>query len=271
MLGSVTSLLIDIDGVLYVGDRPIDGASKALRRLSDDAVPYLLVTNTTSRSRKGIVEKLASMNIHVGEDRILTPPVAAGKWLRSKTNGPVALFVPQATGTDLVAFGGFDVLPDNAESGAAAVVLGDLGSGWDFATYNRAFRLLMAEPQPVLVALGMTRFWRATDGRRLDVGAFVKGLEYASDATAVVLGKPAAAFFETALAMLGARAKDAVMIGDDIIGDVAGAQTVGIRGVLVRTGKFRPIDLERDDVTPYAVLDSFAEVPDWAVVNLRGS
>lgn len=259
----MTALLIDIDGVLYVGDRAVDGASDALLRLRTEGIPYLLLTNTTSRPRASIVEKLAAMGTQVEADDILTPAIAARDWLSSNVAGPVGLFVPDATRNDIISDASFDVLPARAETGAAAIVLGDLGAGWDFATYNRTFRLLMAEPRPALLALGMTRYWRAAEGLRLDVGPFVKGLEYATGASAVVLGKPARAFFATALAMLGVGADEAVMIGDDVVGDVGGAQDAGIRGALVKTGKFRPADTQLEEVTPWAVIQSFAAVPKW--------
>jgi ribonucleotide monophosphatase NagD (HAD superfamily) len=76
------------------------------------------------------------------------------------------------------------------------------------------------------------------------------------------MGKPAAAFFDTALAQLGAEAAQTLMLGDDIRGDIDGAQQSGIGGVLVRTGKFRPADLQLG-ITPYAVLDSIAALPAW--------
>ncbi len=136
-------------------------------------------------------------------------------------------------------------------------MIGDLGERWDFPTLNRAFRLLMAEPRPQLVALGMTRYWRAPGGLQLDVAPFIHALEHATGARAVVLGKPAAAFYESALDLLGLPAADVVMVGDDVITDIDGAQKVGIRGVLVKTGKYRDGDLERG-VTPEAVLLSLA-------------
>ena len=120
----------------------------------------------------------------------------------------------------------------------------------------------MAEPRPHLVALGMTRYWRAPGGLQLDVAPFVHALEYATGARAIVLGKPAAAFYESALDLLGLPAAAVVMVGDDVITDVEGAQKVGIRGVLVKTGKYRDGDLERG-VTPEAVLLSLAAFPGW--------
>jgi len=72
---------------------------------------------------------------------------------------------------------------------------------------------------------------------------------------------PRRRFFDTALSVLGASASETVMIGDDVIGDVGGAQRAGLRGVLVRTGKFHPADLE-GHVRPDGVLDSLASLPE---------
>ncbi len=256
---AMRAVLLDMDGVLYEGDRAVTGAASAVAWLRERAVPHIFLTNTTSCPRTALASKLASLGIETTADRILTPPAAALGWLRANAPGPVALFVPEAT---LGEFADIEALSGDAETGAASVVLGDLGEAWDFRTLNRAFRLLMAEPRPALVALGMTRYWRPPDGLRLDVAPFVVALEHASGLRAAVLGKPAPAFFEAALRALGCTATEALMVGDDIVGDVQGAQAVGIRGVLVRAGKFRPGDLA-GAVEPAAVLDSVADLPEW--------
>lgn len=251
--------LIDLDGVVYRGEQAIPGAAEAVAWLAERGVPHLFLTNTTSRPRSALVRKLARLGVETTSERILTPPVAALRWLREHAPGPVALFVPEATAGE---FASLPRLPPDAESGAASVVLGDLGEGWDFATLNRAFRLLMDEPRPPLVALGMTRYWRAADGLRLDVAPFVKALEHATGASAVVLGKPAPEFFEAGLALLCCSAAETVIVGDDIVGDVRGGQRAGLRGVLVRTGKFREADLG-GEIRPDAVLPSLADLPTW--------
>lgn len=251
------AILFDLDGVLYVGEDAVPGAVEAVRWARERGIPHLFVTNTTSKPRVAIVEKLRGLGLEISIDELLTPPVAAADWLRAAGREPVALFVPDATQPEL---GALRRVGDDAEEGAAAVVVGDLGEGWSFAALNRAFRLLMARADCVLVALGTSRFWRAADGLRLDAGPYVKALEYASGRDAIVLGKPDPAFFGAALSQLGVRAEETVMIGDDVIGDVAGAKSVGLAGVLVRTGKFRPEDLSRG-VEPDAVLGSIAELP----------
>ncbi len=251
-------ILFDMDGVLYVGEQVVPGAIETLRWCRAQGIPFLFLTNTSSRPRSALVEKLARLGIEARESEILTPPVAAQAWLAEHVDGPIALFVPEATTRE---FQGLPIAAHDAAT-AAAVVVGDLGEGWDHATLNAAFRLLMTEPPATLVALGLTRYWQAPDGLRLDVGPYVKALEYAAGCEAVVLGKPAAPFFRAALDALGLPAASVIMIGDDIRGDVAAAQAVRIRGFLARTGKFRPADLEAD-IRPDAVLDSVAALPAW--------
>jgi len=253
----IDGVLLDLDGVFYEGDRLVPGAVDALAWLQERTLPYLLVTNTTSRPRSALVKKLAGFGIEVDAEAILTPVVAAAAWLVARDRVPVASFFPVQTQVDL---GDVEQLADSAEHGAGAVIVGDLGEAWDFARLNRAFRLLMAEPQPVLVALGMTRYWKAEDGLRLDTAPFVKALEHAAGVEATVLGKPAAEFFRTACERLGSNPARTLMVGDDVRADVGGAQAAGLQGALVRTGKFQSSDLQ-GDVTPNRVLASIAELP----------
>ena len=260
------AILFDLDGVLYEGDRPVEGAAAAIRWFQDSGVPHLFLTNTTSRPRSSLVDKLAGFDIVVTSASILTPPVAARHWLQRNVSGEIALFVPEATREE---FADLPLLSEHAEQGATAVVLGDLAEQWNFATLNRAFRLLMAEPAPALVALGMTRFWRTPTGLQLDVAPFVVALQHAAGCQVQVMGKPSVDFFQTALNILDVKAANTVMVGDDIKGDIDAAQQAGLRGMLVRTGKFRPPDLDLG-IVPDTILNSIAELPNWWGANEGG-
>ncbi len=259
ILAGVRGLLLDLDGVMYDADEPVAGAVETFHYIRERALPYLFVTNATSRPRSALVAKLAGMGVETDADHILTPAVAAATWLRTQPEGPVALFVRPAA---RVAFEGLARLPGHAESGARYVVLGDLGDGWTYPVLNRAFRLLDEDAGVRLVALGMTRYWQADDGVSLDVAPFVRALEHATDRQAIVLGKPSPDFFAAALDCLGLEAQHVTMVGDDVRTDVRAAQACGLRGVLVRTGKFRAADLD-SGVSPDGVLDSIADLPRW--------
>ena len=111
-----------------------------------------------------------------------------------------------------------------------------------------------------MVAMHRGMYWMTMDGPTLDAGAFVAALEQASGVRAEVAGKPSPEFFVTALASLGLPAHEVMMVGDDVQADVNAARAVGTHAALVRTGKFRPRDLELLEL-PAQVVDSISDLP----------
>jgi phospholysine phosphohistidine inorganic pyrophosphate phosphatase len=235
-LADVHGLLLDLDGTLYQSGAPLPGAVATVRALERAGVPLRFVTNTTSKSRASVAEKLVAMGFRVDEAAIFSPPHAAGELLRAR-GVSVHLLVPDATRPD------FDGIPEDATQ-PDAVVIGDLGTDWTFERLNRAFRLVHGGAD--LVALGRTRYWQTDAGLQLDVGPFVAALEYATGREALVIGKPEPQFFLDAVAELGLAPEAVALVGDDAETDVRAAQRAGLTGVLVRTGKFREADLESE-------------------------
>jgi len=247
----INALLIDIDGVLHVGPDPIEGAFEAIETLREREIGFRLVTNTTSISRRLVIERLNGMGFELGVDDILTPAAPALRRCQDRGYEHVAVHVTAAMAED------FDTLGDGGEE-PDAVILGDLGDEFTYERMNTIFRQL--ETGAELIALQRNRFWQAKDGLVLDAGAFVVALEYATDRDSVVTGKPSSEFFAAALKQLGADASDAAMIGDDLEADVGGALDAGLSGILVRTGKFREEKLAESDIEPTLVIDSIAEL-----------
>ncbi len=249
---AVHAVLLDLDGVLYVGDRVIPGAVEAVARLRELVPAVRFVTNTTTRSRVTIRRQLGELGFPAGEDELLTPATLAVRHCREHGLHRVALVMNDAVAEDFAEL-------ERADEHVDAVIVGDLGEAFAYEPLNRAFRLLMDGAQ--LIALQRNRFWLTPDGLSLDAGAFVAALEFASAKTATVVGKPSTAFFDAALNSAGASAAEAVMIGDDVESDIAGAQRAGLRGVLVRTGKYREDHVRASGITPDATLGSIAEAP----------
>eukprot|EP00775_Hariotina_reticulata_P012468 gene12468-12603_t len=237
----------------------IPGAAEAIQSLKASQLPLKFVTNTTTDKRDGIAQRLVSCGIPCEPEDIITPALCAALYLKQHDIGPAALFVSPNVLPD---FQGCQLLPPSAEAGAAAVVLGDMGDQWQYSSLNRVFRLMMQQPCPLLLTLGKSRYYKDLDGLSLDVGPFTAAIEFATGATAVVLGKPAPSVFVQAAQSLGLQPGQVVMVGDDVMGDVGGAQAAGCRAVLVKTGKYRPGD-EAGQVLPTAVLTSVAALPQW--------
>jgi HAD superfamily hydrolase (TIGR01458 family) len=136
---------------------------------------------------------------------------------------------------------------------------------FSYMNLARAFAELEAGAE--LYCLHKNRWWQTSRGPLLDSGAFVAGLEYAAGVEATVLGKPSPAFFGLALEALDAEPELTWMVGDDLEGDIVGGQRHGMRTILVRTGKFRPDEVEGSGVMPDGIVSSIAQVPDWLERN----
>ena len=261
------SILFDLDGVIYEGGDVIPGAVDAIQWFKQRDIPHLFLTNTTSVPRSGLVDKLAGFGIETHTDNFLTPAAAANRWLSHHVENKIALFVTEATVSE---FDRFDIT-DDPEDDIDAVVIGDIGEAWDFATMNRAFRMLVNNPDAHLIALGKTRYWKGADGMQLDTGPFVVALRYATKRKPLVLGKPARKFYQAALAHLATPPEETLMIGDDIVGDIKAANKRGFHTVLVRTGKFSELDLNMG-IEPNKVLDSIRDLPEYweSISHIQG-
>lgn len=247
--------LLDLAGVLHVGDQAVPGAAAALARLRSTGIPIRFLTNTTRSTRRVLAHLLRDLGFNIAAEEIQTAVRAAVQRVHQLGLKPHYLVHPDI----LEEVGASHPDPD-------VVVLGDAGPEFTFAALNTAFRLVI-EGRP-LIAMARNRYFREADGLTLDLGAFVAGLEFATGCTAEVVGKPAPPFFLGPLAELGVAPQDAVLVGDDLRDDIGGAQAVHIPGILVRTGKYRPVDEDDQEIRPALVVDDFAAAVEAIVRRL---
>lgn len=226
---TVKGILLDLDGVVYVGETVLPGSLEAVSQIRAAGLPLKFVTNTTRRPLGRIVNDLASFGLRVEPRDIYTPAAIARDYLSDRHLAPFLVVHP-----DL--YEDFAGLP---QDGDEAVIVGDAGAFFTYDRLNRAYRKILRGA--AFLALAKNRNFLDRDGElSLDAGPFVAGLEYACGREATVLGKPSHAFFELAVEGLGLDAEDVAMIGDDAEADVGGAMAAGLMGVLVQTGKYRP-------------------------------
>lgn len=246
-------VLLDIDGVLAVSWQPLPGAAETVEWLRERGIPFRLITNTTTHTCADLAETLVGAGIVVEPEEIVTAVVATASHLRSHHAGARVFVLSDGdAGADL---DGVELVGDAPE----VVVLGGAYEGFDYQTMDRIFRWLM--DGAALVAMHRNLYWRTDEGWQLDGGAYVAGLEEATGRRAAVCGKPAEAAFAAALEQIGIPRDRALMVGDDVVNDILGAQAAGIAGAVVRTGKFRPRDLEGIEPAPDLILDSIADLP----------
>ncbi|MGZ4389219.1 MAG: TIGR01458 family HAD-type hydrolase [Gaiellaceae bacterium] len=253
----MAAILLDIDGVLAVSGAPIPGAVSAVSRLRRDGHRLRFVTNTTTRSRDQLARELRDQGFELEDDELQTTARTAAARLDGRR--VLALTMPAVIedleGMKLVGMNADAVLVGGCDEGD------EPGRVFSYLNLLRAFHELKGGAE--LYCLHKNRWWQTADGPRLDAGAFVAGLEFAAEVEATVLGKPSPEYFAAACEALDADPELTWMVGDDVEGDIAGAQRYGLRTILVRTGKFRPDDVERAGVRPDAIVNSIANLPEW--------
>jgi HAD superfamily hydrolase (TIGR01458 family) len=260
-----SALLLDLDGTLYGGGAAVPGAPETVTALRRAGIPFRFVTNTTSRPRSGLVERLRAYGFDAAPDEVLTPVVAASRIARDRGASVVAPFLPAPALADLEGFdlrGG--ISGRHVGPSPHAVLVGDLAEQWTYSLMQEAFAYVL--DGALLIALSRDRYWRRGAEIALDAGPFVAGLEYATSRAAILAGKPSLEFFRAAVASLpsGSGMETVAMIGDDLWSDVRGAQEAGYRGWLVRTGKFREDALRESGVVPDRILNSVADLREAA-------
>jgi HAD superfamily hydrolase (TIGR01458 family) len=251
----IEGILLDIDGVLAVSWEPLPGAIDTIGWLRSHGFPFRLITNTTTKTRADLATTLRDAGFDVRDDELITAVAATAQYLRA--NHPNARCFLLSDGDASADLEGIELADVDV---ADVIVLGGASEDFTYTTMNRIFDRLM--DGATLVGMHRNLYWRTGEGLQLDAGAYIAGLEEATRSDAVICGKPSGPYFDAALSMLGVAREGTIMVGDDIVNDVRGAQVLGLRGVLVRTGKFLPDDFAKVPDPPDHVLETIADLPD---------
>ncbi|HTU39029.1 MAG TPA: HAD-IIA family hydrolase [Acidimicrobiales bacterium] len=260
---TLKGLLIDIDGVLTVSWKPLPGASDCFQWLRQSALPFRLVTNTSSKSRRQIADTLSEAGLQVDPSEISTAVSSAARHLAERYAGEACLVVNEGPLDEDLS----DVTQTSDPRSARVVLLGGAGPSTGYCEFDTVFKLAH-EGVPVLALHRNTRFQTA-DGPAMDMGAFILGLEAAAHVDIPVLGKPSGDFFEAALKQMDLTAGEVAMVGDDVYADVLGAQKAGITGVLVKTGKFDQRELDKISPSPDHVIEEIGRLPELLRTFIR--
>jgi HAD superfamily hydrolase (TIGR01458 family) len=221
------ALFFDLSGVLYNGETAIPGAVEAIARAQASDLSIRFVTNTSRKTCSQVITNLRFMGFDIHAEQVYTAPVAAKAWIRQHQLRPYCL-IHHAIKAE---FGDLDQQHPNA------VVIGDAEDGFCYQSLNRAFQLCLGGAP--LIGIGRSRYFNLDGQLFLDAGPFIKAIEYAASTEAIIMGKPSAEFFHQVVSTTGVSANAVLMVGDDIFGDVEGSIKAGLRGCLVKTGKYQ--------------------------------
>ncbi|HEX7077088.1 MAG TPA: HAD hydrolase-like protein [Candidatus Eisenbacteria bacterium] len=245
---------LDVDGTLTDGVRgpALPGAVSALRALRA-RLPVRLVTNTTSVPFRALAEYLAGLGLLDSNDALFTPHAVARRLLPSRGHDAGILIADPGQREELAWF--------REDPAGPAVLLATEAHAWTVDALQPAFRRLL--DGATFYSMTRNRYFRRGDAMVTDVGAVAALLAYASGREPETLGKPSRAMFEAVARDAGSAIEEMAMVGDDAEFDVSAAVALGMRGALLRTGKYREGDEARVTPPPTAVLDSIRDVPAW--------
>ena len=242
--------LFDIDGVFTQSGKPLPGATYTINTLLSKRIPFRFLTNTTIKSRRTLHKELLKLEINCKEDDIFSAGYSGVNVIRNLGSPSCTLFISEDLKRD---YSRFQIDNDRPE----LVVIGDFEE-WTFNSLNIAFNYVMGGAK--IIALHIGKYYGTDAGLRLDAGAFVKALEYSTGEVALVVGKPSKNFFKNAIDDLDIEPKKIIMVGDDLVNDIGGAQSVNIPGLLVKTGKYHDSMLEASDIIPDGLIDTIGNI-----------
>lgn len=251
-------VILDLDGVVYLGDTLIKGADKVIAKLKERGIKVAYITNACTRSRKGRVEKLKALGIEADEEEMFPTSYAVAKYISAnypKSKWNVFYIGGNGVGEELSKKGISVVDAEKAD-----IVVVGLDSKMTYEKMARGFRAIIRGAD--FIATNTDATFPVEDGLLPGAGALVNFLSFATGKRPTIIGKPNAYLLEIALSELGIEKKDAVIVGDRLETDIALGKNAGIKTVLVLSGVTKKEDLAKSKKKerPDYVIESVADL-----------
>jgi HAD superfamily hydrolase (TIGR01450 family) len=224
--------IVDLDGCVWIGGRALPGAVEAITALRDADKRVAFVTNNPREAGEEYVRRLWGIGVQASLADVVTVGAAVQHFLHETERGRTAFVIGSEPLRRHVADAGLKVLNGtDLDSRADVVVVGGTEE-FDYADLRSAVLALQRGAR--LVASSRDRTYPMPDGMWPGAGSLVAAVEYASETTATIVGKPEPRLFETALDRLGDG--PTLVVGDSLRADIAAAAKAGLDSALVLTG-----------------------------------
>ncbi len=223
-------LIVDMDGVLYRGERPMPGLEDFFSLIGDHS--FVLLTNNSTLSAVDCAEKLGRMGVNVPASAILTVSDAASRYLKSMVPPCGQAFVLGSPALKVaVARAGLEIVP---EGDRADVVVIGLDRTFSYTALSHAVRLVGAGA--AFVATSLDPVLLTEEGVIPGAGALIAAVRACVDAAPVCVGKPSPGMFEMAISLIGVPAGESLVVGDNLAADIAGGAAAGAQTALLLSG-----------------------------------
>lgn len=230
-------VVFDMDGVLFLGNTPLEDAPPAIARLKESGAIVRYLTNNSTQTRRFYAEKLGGFGIDVSPDEIVTSASATASWIAATTIIKTVFVVGGGGLVDELQAVGIHVVtrdsPAERDADCEAVVAG-LDKGFTYETLLRAQQIILRTK--TFIATNRDTQYPTESGVIPGGGSIVAAIAAASECEPITIGKPEPLGLEFLLAQTGVAPTDALMVGDRLDTDIACANRVGMHSVCVLTG-----------------------------------
>ncbi len=250
---SINSLIIDLDGVLYCGDEAIVGAREFIALLQTEGIPFLLLTNNSTRTPGQYVTKLAKMGIAIKESDVLTSAQATALYLEKIAQPGARVYAIGEEGLHAALREKYTL----TQKGAGLVVVG-MDSEITYEKLRAAALLIRGGAR--FIATNPDKTLPTEEGFIPGNGAILAALQAATGVAPCVVGKPEPAIFDLALARMGVGKEGAAVIGDRLETDILGGRRSGLITILVLSGATSRSELENSPVKPDLVFEGVRQL-----------
>lgn len=245
--------LIDLDGTIYQGKNRIPAGERFIKRLQEKGLPYLLVTNNTTRTPEMVQDMLSKQfNVETGIETIYTATMATVDYMNDMNRGKTAYVIGETGLKSAIAAAGY---VEELENPAYVVVGLDSQVTYDML----ATATLAIQKGALFIGTNPDLNIPTERGLMLRAGALNALLEAATRVKPVFIGKPNAIIMNKSLEVLGIQRSEAVMVGDNYLTDIMAGIQNDIATILVTTGFTRPEEVPTLPIQPDHVLSSLDE------------
>lgn len=265
ILLTIRQLILDMDGVLYRLNTPIEGGAEFLGYLRQTGRRFLLVTNNSTLTPEQYASKLGQMGIHVAAEQILTSGEATALYLSRLAPPGTRVYVVGEHGIRVALQKRGFILAD--DTNVSYVVCGlDRQLTYDkLATASLAIRAGAS-----FIATNPDRNLPTERGLIPGAKAIFSAIQVATDTAPTVIGKPEPAMLEMAMDMLGAVAHDTAIIGDSLDTDIRGGKALGLKTILLLSGVSTRQQLEESELQPDLAYPHVSALhSDWRASELQ--
>ncbi|MFS0868393.1 TIGR01457 family HAD-type hydrolase [Paenibacillus xylanilyticus] len=256
----IKAYLIDLDGTLYHGKHRIEGADKLIQTLNDQAVPYLFVTNNSSRTPQGVADHLNGMGIPAEASQVCTSAVAAAEYVAEESPGAKVACIGEEGLLQAIEEAGLLLTEDKPE-----YVIQGIDREFSYNKLTKALRWINDGAKSIMTNPDLQL--PSDDGLTPGAGTIGAAIEAATGVSPTVIGKPSSIIMKSAISRLNLKADEVAVIGDNMRTDIAAGAGAGCETLLVLTGVTTKQNMDghinATKVRPDHVFDDLHNLIEW--------